>query len=110
MEQVVDVLTHAATTPRLRYLESLLALAPSPQELLEFRICTAEPWTSHGHLMFAMFKASLVVTQTQVCWNKQKHTNVAVGVYDVVIVYHQPQTDGQDLSTCRHRPFFCVLY
>ena len=92
MEQVVDVLPHASTTPRLRYLESLLALAPSPQELPEFRICTALRLTSHGHLIFAMFKPSLVVTQTQACWNKQKHTYVAAVVYDVV--YHQPQTDG----------------
>ena len=91
MEQVVDVLTHASTTPRLRYLESLLAWAPSPQERLEFRICTALRLTSHGHLIFAMF-SSLVVTQKQVCWKKQKHTYVAAVVYDVV--YHQPQTDG----------------
>ena len=69
-----------------------LALAPSPQELLEFCTCTAQPLTSHGHLIFAMFKSSLVVTQKQLCWNKRKHAYVAVVVYDVV--YHRPQTDG----------------
>ena len=48
--------------------------------------------TPHGHLMFAVFKSWLVVTQKQVCWNEQKHTYITVVVY--AVVYHQPQTDG----------------
>ena len=61
---------------RLRYLESLLAstratgIGTSPQDLLEFCICTAHGLTPHGHLMFAVFKSWLVVTQKQVCWNE----------------------------------------